>query len=146
MAVEKWSTPTSIATVLSTELNAIAAAGNTAASAVIDQDASRDVYAAFELAVTYATGPAAGAFVTLYLLPTLDGTNYPDGDATIDPPPNLLAATFPIRSVATAQRVVVRDVVLPSSDFKVVCTNEASTAFSASGHTLKMIRYDRESS
>lgn len=126
---------------LTTELNSLAD-GSNAISAEIANETDLDMFADFELNVTFGTAPAGEQAVELYLIPALDGTNYADGSGSVDPAKALLAGVFEVRAVTSAQRVGVWGVRLPPSDFKVLVINEAGQAFPASGSTVQYRRYN----
>jgi hypothetical protein len=136
----RWVTPEAIASVLTTELNALANGSMSTASAAQDQDAAEYTFADFELNVTFGSAPAAGMRCTLYASVALDGTNFTSTDA--DQTSQIIAAF--ILGATTAQRVVVRNVMLPPTDFKIALFNESGVAFPASGSTLKMRRYSTQ--
>jgi hypothetical protein len=128
-----------IATALSTEMNTLAATTGKAINATgIDNSTALDLFADFELVCTYGVAPAAGAIVELYLLPSVDGTNYPDASTAIVPQASLYVGGFALRAVTTAQRMVLRAIPLPSGLFKVLVQNTAGQAMAATGNTLKM--------
>ena len=137
-----WSTPAAIQTPLSTGLNALA---NNARAVSASISSTRAQYADVELLVTYGVAPSATGFVALYLCPALDDTNFPDGDASVAPAPNLQVGTCALRAVTTAQRVVVRQVVLPPVAYRWVVWNLAGQAMAASGNTLRTRTYSPES-
>lgn len=132
----------SATTALSTELNSLADAGR-AISAAIDNDAGLYLYADLELVVSYATAPTAGTTAAeVYLLPTVDGTNYPEGSSTVTPQAALLVGSFEVRLGTTGpERLVLRGVDLPARDFKLLLCNKSGRAFTASGNTLKVRPY-----
>lgn len=137
---------TGIQTALSTELNSLAATTGKAISAALDNTTDLDIWADFELKVTFGTAPTLNTIVELYLLPSLDaGTTYPDGSGSVLPPPSLYVAGFPVRAVNTAQVLVVRGIPLPPGLFKVLVQNTTSQAFPASGSTLRMNTYAMQS-
>jgi hypothetical protein len=136
----RWFTPEAIVSVLTTELNALANASMSAASALQDQDASEFTFVDFELAVTFGTAPAAGMRCTLYASVALDGTNFTSTDAEQT---SQIIAAF-ILGATTTQRVVARNVMLPPTDFKIALYNESGVAFPATGSTLKMRRYSTQ--
>ncbi len=126
-----------IATELTTELNALAAAGKSAPSAANDNSTDLHQFDDLELAVTFGVSPNANEAVEVYLLPSVDGTNYVDGDASTDPAPNTLIGIFPVKASTSAQRLAIQDVPIPPGLFKYMVINQTGQAFSASGHTLK---------
>lgn len=140
----KWSALGTSTTAMSTELNSLANGSRAIASSAVDNDAARNMYADFELYVTYGVAPSAGGRVDLYLVQTLDGTNYADGSASVAPPMTSFAGSFPLRAVTTAQRIVLRHVLLPATDYKPLLDNQAGQAMAASGNTLKYRAYNAE--
>lgn len=133
-----------LATVMTTALDALANAAR-AITAAIDNTVALDFWDDLELVVTYGTAPSAGATVEVYLVESVDGTSYGDGDASIAPPATALVGVFPIRAVTTAQRVHVRAVMMPPLNFKYVVTNKAGQAMAATGNTLKRLPYKVQS-
>lgn len=72
----------------------------------IDNTSNLYQYVDWELYVRFASSPAAGASVALYLVPAIDGTNYTDGaDDSVTPPATTFVGAFPVRAVSTQQRV-----------------------------------------
>lgn len=143
----KWSAyAAALASALTTELNALANGSYSAAGTEIDNAAAGThyPYADFELGVTYGTAPSAGGYVALFLVMALDGTNYQDGGGSVAPPATAWVGNFPLRAVTTAQRVVLRGVLLPNAKFKLVAQNNAGQAMAASGHTLGYRAYGDE--
>ena len=139
--VGKWNAPSAPVTVLSTELNALANNTLSAASGAIANQTNLDAYADFEL-VLASLSPAAGAYITLYLIEAIDGTNYADA-TNLRLKTSQFLGVFPLdTTAATAQRITLRNVVIPPSAFKIVLDNQAGVALAASGNTLKMLPYD----
>lgn len=135
-----------VATVMSTELNALTQpTGKAISSALDNSDAvaqpTLDLFADLELKVTFASAPTAGTVVELYLLPSIDGTVYPDGSASILPQSSLYVGGFAVRAVTTAQVMVLRGVALPPGSFKLLVQNTTNVAFPATGSTLRMNTY-----
>lgn len=141
--IGKWGNLASVVTLLTTELNALGNGSASAASSAIANQTNLDVYADVEL-VLASLSPAAPNYLTLYILEAIDGTNYPSATGSVlRNQPSQILCTFPIdTTAATAQRVVVRNVVLPPGTFKVVLDNQAGVALGATGNTVKMITYD----
>lgn len=143
MSFVKWSALGTLTTALSTELDALASNAR-AISGAIANATDKNRWAEFELNATFAVAPTAGGFCSLYAIPALDGTNYSDGDASIQPPETMLVGVFPVRAVTSAQRVHLRAIALPPTNFKLVLRNESGQAMTASGHTLKYRTYNEE--
>ena len=136
----KWTTP-SIVTLLSTELNSLGSNTLSAASSAITS--SVDIYADFEL-VLASLSPVAPNYCTLYILLAIDGSNYPSATGTIlRNQPSQILCTFALdTTAATAQRVPLRNVMLPPGNFKFALDNQANVALGASGNTVKMTTYN----
>jgi len=141
--IGQWGDLSSPVSLLTTELNSLSNNAASAASSAIANQTNLDVYADIEL-VLGSLSPAAPNYCTLYILEAIDGTNYPSATAAvIRNQPSQILCTFPLdTTAATAQLVVVRNVVLPPGSFKVVLDNQAGVALNASGNTVKMITYN----
>lgn len=122
------------ASALTTELNSLGNAANSAASSTIDNTTNLDLFADFELVIA-AQGSArsAGATVALYLTTSLDGTNFDDVNETTAE----LVAVFPLDAATTARRRTVRDVPIPPANFKVFVRNSTGQAMASSGNTIR---------
>ena len=145
MAVSKWITSTrgtnGLISILTTELNALANnAGVT--TATIENSSTLDQYADFELVVTYGTAPVADTTVDLYIVRTVDGTNFEDATATR--PTSEFVGSFVLDAVTTAQRKIVRGVMLPPTSFKLLVVNKAGQAMAATGNTLRGDFYNQQ--
>jgi hypothetical protein len=136
MAAIKHAAYRGVVNALTTELNALASAAASAASAAIDNSTNLDLYDDLELLVTFGTGPAVGRSVDVYQLPSVDATNYADGGGAVVPNA-LLVASFPVRSVTTAQRLVQPNVAIPPGSFKYAVVNNTDQAMAATGNTLR---------
>jgi hypothetical protein len=141
--IGKWAA-TTLTTVLTTELNALATVTMTAASATYDNSTNLNIYCDLELFITWNGTPAAGAYATVYILEAPDGTNFP-GQSTADLrlTTNQLFCTIPLGVVAnSAQRVPVRNLVLPPAKVQFIVDNQSSIAYAASGNTMKILTYN----
>jgi hypothetical protein len=133
-------------TMLSTELNAIVATTGKAISSAQDNSVDLELWADLELAVTFASAPTANSVIELYLLPSIDGgTTYPDGSTTVNPQAALYVGGFVVRAVATAQKLVIRSIVLPPGLYKWLIQNTTNQAFPATGSTLRESTYQMQS-
>lgn len=135
-----------VSTVMSTELNALAAATGKAISSAIDNSTNLDLFDDLELAVDFVSAPTAGTVIEVYLLPSLDGgTTYPDGDASILPQSSLFVGGFAVRAATAAQVMVLRGIALPPGWFKYLVQNTTNQAFPATGSVLQRNSYQLQS-
>jgi hypothetical protein len=135
-----------IGSVLTTELNSLASAAFCTIGAAQGSDATTaaDLFGDFELVATYGTAPTAGTTVDLYLVPSIDGTNYAD-TPTATTAKGLMVGSFELRNVTTAQRIAIRDVPLPPGLWKAIVQNNGGQAMAASGNTVKMRPHSMQS-
>lgn len=143
MATEKWAAFTSRGNVLSTELNALASAGRSAAGTEVDNGTNLDMYGVLELQVTFGTAPSAGGYVEIYMVTAPNGTNYEDGSDTVDPGTHKLVDRIPVRAVTTAQRLSGRLIPLLPEKMKFLLYNGSGQAFPASGSILTLYTTNR---
>jgi hypothetical protein len=139
MATVKWVAPESIATALSTDLNSLANGGVSAASAAIDNETGLYQYISLELYLA-SLNPTGTPIVQVYLISTLDATNYDD---TTPPTFNLLT-TFDLATGAATKRRTRWNIPIPPLSFKLIVKNNSGVAFSSSGSTLKYRRYNAQ--
>lgn len=139
----KYTTPVAPATVLTTEMNSLASGSLSTLSAAQSNDQSGEFYTVADAEIYIAaqgTNRAAGASVSIYVFPTVDGTNYPDTtDECLD---NYYAGSRALDDAAlAARRLVIEGIRLPNSDFKIALKNDTGQALAASGNTVKLARY-----
>ena len=148
---------TALQTLMTTELDSLANGALVVSSVVntgnlengiYDNSDALDSVGDIELAVTYGSAPAAGTKVAeLYLLPTIDGTNFATVDANNQPQLALLVATFESRlpSTTVTEYLHAPGIALPPGSFKFVIKNTSGQAFSTSSvaKTLRMRAYKR---
>lgn len=123
-----------IASSLTTELNSLATATATVASAAIDNTSNLDLY--HDLTLTIATmgvARSAGATVSVYLIPALDGSNYDDTNSTTAE----LVAVFSLDAATTARQSTRRDVPVPPGLFKYFAVNNTGQTLAASGNLVE---------
>ena len=123
-----------IASVLTTDLNSLANAATSAATAALDNTTNLDLFA--DLTFTIATQGSArssGANVAVYITQALDGTNYDDVHAGTAE----LVAVFSLDAAVTARQSTRRDVPIPPGLYKYFLVNNTGQAFAASGNILE---------
>jgi hypothetical protein len=130
-----------VSTVLSTGLNSLAANTGKAVSSAIDNSANGDLFDDLELAVTFGSSPIDRSIVEVFLLPSIDGSTYPEGSTSVPAQSSLYVGGFAVRAVTTAQVLVLRGVALPPGLFKYQIQNQTNQAFPASGSTLRRNPY-----
>lgn len=149
MTTSKLIVISSSANQLTTELNSLANGSAAIASTAYDNATNLAMWATFELNVTYGTNPTAGSLVSLYLVPSADGTNYADATTGASPlvSPAYYVGAFWLRAVTTAQRVALANsgpaglVALPGLKFKCYVINSSGQTMAASGNTLSMTTF-----
>ena len=144
MATEKWDGFTNRGDVLSSELNALAYTGRSAAGTEVDNGTNKDVYGKLELKVTFGTAPSANSYVDIYMVTATDGSTYEDGSASVDPGAHNIVDRIPVRSVTTAQVLTGRLFHMLPAKTKFLLFNAAGQAFPASGSTLRLYTTNRK--
>jgi hypothetical protein len=130
-----WDANPSPVTLLSTTLNSLANDARVL-SAEIDNTTALKTLIDFELYLaTQGSARSVGACVDIYLLSSLDGTNYP-GDASADPTINNMIGSFAYSAATTAERDTIKSIELAPGLHKIVVKNRTGQAFAASGNTL----------
>jgi hypothetical protein len=123
-----------IASALTTDLNSLANGSTSAASSAIDNTSNLDLYHDLTLTVAaQGSSRSAGATVSVYLIPALDGTNYDDTSASTAE----LVAVFSLDAATTARQSTRRDVPVPPGLFKYFVVNNTGQAFASSGNILE---------
>jgi hypothetical protein len=126
-----------IATLLSTELNALANNASVLGGSAYS-GAGGYLQAEVEFAGTFAANPTANTGIAVWFLRAIDGTNFEDGSATVTPgrgPDVVLSVTAGQAATRSARRCV-----LPAGPFNVLAKNDGTgQALTATGHTLKIL-------
>jgi hypothetical protein len=134
----KWKAD-AITTLLSTELNSLAAAAGSALGTAYANNTSLNLWGDFWLQVTFGVAPAADTTCDLYLVPATDGSTYNDG-GTSTQPVNFYRGSWSMRAV-TAHSLTIHGVMLPPVPFKIMLVNNTAQGFPASGSTVQMVGY-----
>jgi|SRR5215472_6691466 len=129
-------------TVLSTGLNTLANNTMSAASATYANQTNLDLYCDIEVFLN-TFSPSAGAYVAIYVLAAIDGSNFPaQSDADLRLTSTQLLCTVPTGTTAsTAQRIAVRNILLPPQPIQFKLDNQTGGTLSASGNTVKIDAY-----
>ncbi len=127
--------------ILTTELNSLADGGNKL-SAAFDNSADLFVFEDVEVLVKSVTTPAADAHAKLYILPSVDGTNYADGTDSIDPADSNEVYTVLVRAAAADQYHTFRGIILPPGLYKYLFMSEIGVTMAATLNTLKRRPYN----
>lgn len=139
MAEIKWGTPESIQSILTTELNALGNGALSAVSGAIDNETDKYQFIALELILNTLT-PTTGAYMTVYMVPQIDGTNFADNNVSIAE----ILATFPLSISAGAKRTIRANIAIPPLQFKLSLENKANVTLNATNNILKFRRYNAE--
>lgn len=141
----KWNTTSTgqYVNAMTTSLATLANATLATSTSTISNSQGLRMYSAWELvAGSTAAAWSAGAFVTVYIQPTLDGTNYAEKDkAELTPLVTFQGTT----STSNAQhRMIKSNVILPPLDFGLIVDNETGQSLStgSGANTLSYILYD----
>ena len=127
-------------TVMSTELDALAAAAGVL-SAAVDADADQDTLMDLLLSVTFASAPTADTVITCYVVRSIGDGTYEDGSSASIAPADGLVGYWRVRNVNTIQRLMIRGVEVPPHDFKLLVVNGTNQAFPANGSTVQAAFY-----
>src|SRR5690242_11225523 len=109
----KWVAPEATATALTTELNSLANGSQSAVSTAIDNETDLYQYVSLELVLASLT-PTGTPYCSVYLVASLDGTNYEDLTTSAS---HAVIATFPMSTAVAAKRIVVKNLLIPPLKF-----------------------------
>lgn len=110
-----------------------------------DEITNADLYAYAQLDLVLGSAAFTGSDcgIEVYIVPTVDGTNYPDwsGNATTDAPEqqHYFVVTLPVKAATAARRVASSSQVpieLPQGKFKFGIRSRANVTLASSGNTL----------
>ena len=141
----KYSTSSSLATIMSTQLNSLAdGAINVGGDSDLDNTTNEhhNLMAELYLASVDLSAQDSPA-VELYLVPKIDGTNFcdtgTDASTTDLPPGSAHIGTFYIQETSAAHRAAIScKNCLQDLEYRAVLLNKTGAAFAASGNTLKI--------
>lgn len=131
-----YSPYTSLSTALSTALNSLANGSRELSAAIVNTD----LLPFMDIEVALATQGSArdtGGYVAVYMLASVDETNFTFGSDTIVPPPSSLLTTVTFDATTTARAVVVPRLWAAPVAFKLLFENQTGQALASSGNSLK---------
>lgn len=109
----------------------------------IDNSTNKYPLADLEIVLGSAAFTGADAGIEIYIIPTVDGTNYPDwtGDSTADQSGQVqyFVSFLPVTPTTSAKRVAswpMLPVQLPNGKFRFGVRNRANVTLASSGNTL----------
>ena len=138
MASFPWNTPTSRTTGISASDNLANATG--LLSNEIDNASNLDDTMDIELAFTPETAPDANVVFYIFILTSIDGTNYEDGSTSVLPI-KVPVVSVPCRAVTSAHKMSATGIPIPPQKFKLLVWN--ATAVQHDGVTLLCETYRR---
>lgn len=113
----------------------------TSLSDEIDNSSNLYAYADLEVVLGSAAFTGADSELEIFLVPSVDGTNYPDwtDNVTTEEQENEAHYVGAVRTsgATAAQRLVLRSVELPNGKYKYGFRNRTGVALAASGNTVK---------
>jgi hypothetical protein len=133
---QKWTTPSSLATVISTDMNDLGINSVSAVpSAALDNSAALLVYGQLELTLASITPGVDPADIAVHMKVSVDGgTTYSDAGGHAD-----TVDMLRVTQGASAKYVVSPGIIqLPPGHIKFQVTNRTGVALASSGNTLKI--------
>ena len=142
----KWEAPASIVSYLTTELNSQADGANVLGAKVDNvADGENEMFINLELNLAATSSRDADARIEIYVLYSVDDTNFDMGSASVDPRPETLLTVMSFDAATTTRYRTVANLPLAPFDFKLLVMNELGQAFFGSGSTLKYRLHSAES-
>jgi hypothetical protein len=132
------SNPTIVVT--GAQLNALASQAMTTAGATYANATNLDLYCDLEVFLD-TFSPSGGAYVSIYILAAIDGTNFPGQSAAdLRLTSTQLFCTIPIGTTAsTTQRVAVRNLLLPPQPVQFRLDNQTGVALASTNNSFVKI-------
>ena len=139
MATEsKWEAPAAIVSYLTTELNSLADGANVLGAKVDNvADGENEMFINLELNLAATSSRDADARIEIYVLYSVDDTNFDMGSASVDPRPETLLTVMSFDAATAARTRMAVNLPIAPFDFKLLIMNELGQSFFGSGSTLK---------
>lgn len=139
----KWTAPSST-TVLSTELNSLAANTMSSLGTEYDNATNKNQYGILELTIdVFASAPTANRAIELFMVVAPDGTNYETTPTTTTQACRRITVA-PVFANTSIQRFVSERFDLPPMKQKYCAWNRTDQALDAAGHTVKLYTFNDE--
>ena len=122
MALVKWALFSSVELVET--LESITTTSRKLSTTVVDNETDRQRFMSMSLRSDFTLSPVASGHWKVWIITSLDGTNYEDGTSSITParPHDVI---FDLRGATGQQVVNIFNVEIPPLKFKLLCINES---------------------
>lgn len=129
--------------VLTTELNSLADGAYSALGTEIDNTSGLHKYGWLEINLA-SLNPTTSPYILLFMVPALDGTNYPDAPSSTNPGLQYLVAQVNVATGSATKRIATGKFELPPAKIKFALFNDVNVAFGATGNTVTLYTADDE--
>lgn len=138
----KWSAAwTSRSTVLTTELNALTNGSYSAVGTAIDNTGNLNQTGYLEINLA-SLNPTAGAYLQVFMVQSLDGTNYEDAPSSTNPGFGCQNAASTVATGSATKRVSIGPFVIPPGKVKFVLLNKTNVTLGATLNTATLYTAD----
>lgn len=101
------------------------------------------ILSSWEFNTNFHLSPTSGGTVDLYMVPTIDDTNYDTGDAGVDAPATTFMGSFPLVMIPNSgQRIPLLNIPTIPMSFKPLIKNSSGQTIPASSGTLTVRFYN----
>jgi len=136
----------SLTSVLTTEINSLADGNTTALGTAQDNTSNLDDTADFQLDLASLTISSTTAYCTVFIVPSVDGTNYPDwgSSAFANYDNQYVVGIILLKNVSAATaRGMLTGIPIGPYKYKVALRNDTGATLASSGSTLGIRTYAR---
>lgn len=127
--------PVSRGEALGTHINSLGNAAYSTVGVAFDNTTNLDQWAAAEIVIASVT-VVSGSYVELFLVQSLDGTNYEDAPSSSNPGTHMFRARCNLTAATAARRVMTDWFRVPPGKWKFVLYQTIGVALPASGNTV----------
>jgi hypothetical protein len=122
---------------LTTELNSLANGGFSGVGTAFDNTSNLDQFAAADI-VLASLSPTTGAYLELFLVQSLDGSNYEDAPSSTNPGTHMLVARVLVTTGSGAKRIMTPVFRVPPGKYKLVLYNATNVSLASSANTVTL--------